>query len=539
MSAATTTTLGQVVLSGDLAGYGESPELRATGVTPGTYSLAQMVIDAKGRTIFARNPTWKQMEPNIGIASYVAPGIFKIKQDAGLVITPTVGHCGTLDAVDAGKSVSTTVKQDVVTTTINQCGIEETSTSSVDVTSTTLGRFGIAKLGYGLVDSGGDISISVPNATTTTFGLIKYGTNIDADGDYTFRSDWLISSRFDYGYVRVQPTSSTSTRNALNIFSGVVSFNLIPSAGRYGIAKVNTDSNNFGVFLDSGTNTIHMFLAGNYGWGYLGNSFFASGSPLSIASDGTLSYAGMGSLPTASASVLGKIQVGSGLSVESDGTLSLTNLKPATTSSQGTVRPDNDTIVVDGSGVISAQLASATQLGVAMFDPASSWVTSNVTGHQTNGGWRPGRATNAGTKGVIINGNTSEIDMTNGIVTLNDVTVRKNQPNTFTGSQVTAAETVSAGYATYTPDFSTGNVKIVSIDHTSVTITNPVNVVDGSVIQMIIKKQNDSNTFSFGSAYKLNTTLNTSFTAAQALMLSCICLSSSVILVIQGDIITL
>jgi hypothetical protein len=77
---------------------------------------------------------------------------------------------------------------------------------------------------------------------------------------------------------------------------------------------------------DFGDPKIDMYLAGNFGWGYLGTSFFAPGSPLSIASDGTLSYAGMPAVPTASDTVLGKVQLGGGLSVTEDGTVSLTNL---------------------------------------------------------------------------------------------------------------------------------------------------------------------------------------------------------------------
>ena len=539
MSAATNDTLGQVVLSGDLAGTGETPELRATGVTPGTYSLAQMVIDAKGRTIFARTPTWKQVEPYFTIASYTGPGIFKVGK--GLHMVAGIGWCGQLTANIATQDGREKVTTKTETVTISDCGVETVTSTSTDSFVTVPGIFGTAKLGDGVIDDGlGNVKISVPNATPSTFGLIKLGSGIESytgtgyDGVIN-RTGFQLATSSSFGMVKVEPTSSVGTRNALEVFDGVLSFNTIPSSTRYGISKVNTDANNFGIFLD--TDKVHMFLAGNFGWGYLGNSFFASGSPLSISSDGTLSYAGAGSLPIASDTVLGKIQVGGGLSVTDDGTLSLTNLKPATTTELGTVKPDNNTITVNGSGVISASVISTTQLGVVQF-AVNEFVTLNVSGHQTNGGWRPNRA-NVTNQGVVLNGNTSEINIIEGIVSLKDPIVRKNVPNTFTGSQVTALEDFTASTSTYTPDFAAGNVKQISINHNDVTIENPTNVVNGTVIQMIIKKSDDNHTFSFGSAYKLNSTLNTSFTAAQALLLSCICISSSVILVIQGDVITL
>jgi hypothetical protein len=400
-----------------------------------------------------------------------------------------------------------------------------------------LGTFGIAKLGSGLIVNGdGDVTVSVPYATTSSYGLVKLGSNFEtvtlSGAPYLRRVGYRSASTGGLGLVRVNSTFATMT-NALQMDGQVVNFNVNPTSTRYGIAKVNNDANNFGVFLDN--NTIYMFVAGNFGWGYLANALFVGGSGLSIASDGTLSYAGMPAVPTASDTVLGKVQLGGGLSVTEDGTVSLTNLKPATTTELGTVRA-GDEFSVNGSGVITPKLTSITQYGIARFQ-TGQWITTAVPGHQTTAGWRPVR-TNSGAMGVVINGNTDELDFTNGMVTLKSPIARKNVSNTFTGSQVTAIETVAVSTSSYTPDFSTGNVKDIAIS-VNTTIMNPVNVVAGTVIQMIVKKSANGNTFAFDTAYKLNATLNNSFTSAQALMLSCICLSSSVILVVQGDIITL
>lgn len=53
MALATNTTPGSIILSGDLTGNANAPELRITGVTAGNYINPTVVVDAKGRLIYA------------------------------------------------------------------------------------------------------------------------------------------------------------------------------------------------------------------------------------------------------------------------------------------------------------------------------------------------------------------------------------------------------------------------------------------------------------------------------------------------------
>lgn len=57
MALATNSTPGSIVLAGDLTGTANTPELRVTGVTPGSYIAPDIVVDSKGRVLSASEPT--------------------------------------------------------------------------------------------------------------------------------------------------------------------------------------------------------------------------------------------------------------------------------------------------------------------------------------------------------------------------------------------------------------------------------------------------------------------------------------------------
>jgi len=504
MAAATPTVLGQINMAGALYGVGENPQLSASGATPGTYVLAQIGVNTAGMTFFVRQPTWSQLEPSFVTATVAVPGIFKIQeQQSGLTMTGNV-----LSADTAG-----------------------------------LGVYGTAKLGAGLIiNVDGDVALDLPYATTTTFGVIKAGSNIkilnpgEEGGDILYREGFRqaigIMDTEEYGMVRVNP-AGLNAAGAFFMDGEILRMNETPTATRDGIAAIKRDANNFGLYVDDINDPkIDMFLAGNFGWGWLANSVFAGGSGLSISSDGTLSWSGGGSYPTASDTVLGRIKIGAGLVIADDGTASLTNLAPATTSTLGTVRLDAGFNV--SSGTISTKLASITEVGAYSFTSAFS--TSAVTGVQDYVGLRLHRADSSVPGAVAVTG--GDLTIASGDIIVGTNIPRRGAANTFTATQVTASVSATLSSSSYTPDFATGNVQIWNNTHGSVTVNAPTGVVNGCVVQLILQKSDNAHTFTFNSAFKFNSTLNT-FTSAQALMLSCICLSSSEILVVQGDVINL
>lgn len=81
MAQATNTTQGEIVLSGDLAGSvdGTFLELRASGVTPGTYASSSTVtVDAKGRLLSVGAQSYSSTISVLPIASSSVKGIFSL-----------------------------------------------------------------------------------------------------------------------------------------------------------------------------------------------------------------------------------------------------------------------------------------------------------------------------------------------------------------------------------------------------------------------------------------------------------------------------
>ena len=86
MALATTSTPGSIVPAGDLTGTATAPELRPSGVIPGTYGPVNIIVDAKGRIVWAKASNYTaDIMPLVPVASYTEKGIFHVYE--------TVGEC--------------------------------------------------------------------------------------------------------------------------------------------------------------------------------------------------------------------------------------------------------------------------------------------------------------------------------------------------------------------------------------------------------------------------------------------------------------
>jgi len=94
MALATTSTPGSVTLAGDLTGTANTPQLRVTGVSPGSYTSANIVVDAKGRVVYAINgsflgpdaTTSSKGYAQVGTNMNVAAGVLSVPAGTGSVL---------------------------------------------------------------------------------------------------------------------------------------------------------------------------------------------------------------------------------------------------------------------------------------------------------------------------------------------------------------------------------------------------------------------------------------------------------------------
>ena len=140
MTTATQTSLGEIKLAGDLAGSnnGLLPELSSTSVTPGSYTLPVVSIDAKGRITSATNGSNSDIMALIQDATSSVKGIASFNSD--FVVTD---------------------------------GNVALNASNLPVA--TGSAFGVVKSGTNLTNTAGVLSI--PDATSSVKGVASFGSD--------------------------------------------------------------------------------------------------------------------------------------------------------------------------------------------------------------------------------------------------------------------------------------------------------------------------------------------------------------------------
>lgn len=214
MAGATNTTLGTIKLAGDfIGGHAEAPALRPSGVKADTYNITDKVyVDAQGRITWAKQlpedfewPEGSKTEAGIVQIGVLPEGnksidvnsnsVISINKattsDAGVAklgngLAKNVGS-GATDIVvpDASTSVFGYARPDNNSMQVNNDGVISIDGSWVinqvgPATTTTTGGVKVGE--YFAIDGAGDLSVAVPNASTSVKGLMEIGTGLTHDG---------------------------------------------------------------------------------------------------------------------------------------------------------------------------------------------------------------------------------------------------------------------------------------------------------------------------------------------------------------------
>ena len=424
MATATNTTLGEIVLGGDLTGAADSPQLISTGVTPGTYApLGRIVVDAKGRVLAIGSVTQSEVLSSVGTASAVDRGIVQVGANINV-------SSGTISVPDASSSVKGAFRLDTTMTitagdvSVNYANIPDGATSSK----------GIVRVGSGLSSTAGVLSVDAkPDATTSTKGIVQVGSGL-AISSGILRSDVPDATTSSKGAVQVgsglnvasgvmsipgTPDATTAIKGlvqvgtGLTVSSGIVSADPIPDAttSSKGVVQVGA-----GLAVSSGILSVQDATTSSKGLVQIGDGLNVASGVISRTMPNTTTTSkgvvqvgagfdissGVVSLPDATTSSVGLIQVGSGLNVASgvlsapvtpDATLfspgivqigdglsisgGILSTADATTSSKGLVQIGDDLSV--SSGVVSANIPDATTSSKGLVQVGSGLSVSSGT----------------------------------------------------------------------------------------------------------------------------------------------------------------
>lgn len=231
MAQATTTTVGEIVLSGDLAGGTDAnfPQLRASGVTPGTYTpLGRLTVDAKGRVVSVASIDWTNLSLLEAIVIDEATTSVKGVLQLGEGFDATAGSIFATLATNTTKGIFSVPTGGGLSIIDGEVGLvyEDLIASS--------SAFGFVKTGSNVINSAGVISFST--ATTSTKGVFQLGPGLQGTGVVSIDASSIAASSTDLGFITAG-TGFAMTGDVLSVpvATGSVFGKVQPGAG-FGIS---------------------------------------------------------------------------------------------------------------------------------------------------------------------------------------------------------------------------------------------------------------------------------------------------------------
>ena len=397
MTNATNAALGDIQLAGDLAGNNNAlaPELTATGVTAGSYTIPHLTLDAKGRVTVATAGTNSDITNLVPHASDTVYGTVKIGSNiswsasAGYVI---IDFNGVLTGSSAtglpnfAGCITVSVSQVIngVTTTRTVSIIGANSSTITNFISEFNSEAAAVGLSVTISLSGGNLVITTPSGSGNTV---------------TIASDHVFANMT--GYIQV-------LANATGTGDGTIWIPIATNTN-LGVVKVGTGlTNTSGTISFSGAGTIPDATTSTKGQVQIGSGLSVSSGVVSL------------NAPDATTSVKGVVQIGSGLAV-SAGVLSL-NAPDATTTSKGILQVNNGNGLSVSGGVLSytpSTYADATTTAKGILQVTAANGLSITGGVLAMAAMSVSDATTS-TKGIVQVG--SGLGVTAGVVSANVAT---------------------------------------------------------------------------------------------------------------------
>ena len=460
MALATNSTPGSIVLGGDLTGNANAPELRPTGVIPGTYDVASFVADAKGRVIQAEigslilsGDLLGSFGSNVLSSTGVVPGSYTMSQitvDAGGRLTAadtnTLVFGGDLTGAPGSNALSTT-------------GVTPGTYALASVTLDAKGRVSAAS--SGITTFSGDVvgaynTNYLVNTSVTPGAYTLSNITVDAKGRITSASTGSVTLS---GTVSGTPSSTELSP------TGVV-------AGAYTLAGFTVDSNGRLSAVSSDGLTFIGDLTGAASTNVLADTAVTPGaytlSNITVDAKGRITSASTGTL------------TGDVSGAASAVVLSATGITAGSYTTP--------TLTVDSRGLVTS-ISSNTWPGDASYaDKGFLKITAQGLSIST-GALAGVSASGTSTYGVVKSAASDNISIVGGSVDVGAQIPKLASDNTWTKHQRTQTVYAVASSATANTsvswDFDTyGAIVVDSTNPGILTINAPTNTLNGDILEI-------------------------------------------------------